>query len=113
MMPILSSRSDLAALLFLVFAAGLVACGGGAPEGDPAAPVAGSDEHPQAGPINIAMPRNRKSHGSAWPRNQTVVSDVSTRFMVSAPAADGYHSIPRHLPGSKFHGRVSDGNDSG
>ncbi len=53
-MPILSSRSDLAALLFLVFAAGLVACGGGAPEGDPAAPVAGSDEPPVAAAVGEA-----------------------------------------------------------
>jgi spore germination protein GerM len=46
MMPILSPRSALAAVLFLVFASGLVACSGGTPEGDPAAPVAGSDEPP-------------------------------------------------------------------
>jgi len=54
MMPILSPRSALAAFAWLVLACGLAACGGGEPQGDPAAPVSGSDEPPVAAAVGDA-----------------------------------------------------------
>jgi germination protein M len=54
MMPILSPRSALATFGWLVLASGLAACGGGGPQGDPAAPVSGSDEPPVAAAVGDA-----------------------------------------------------------
>lgn len=54
MTPILSPRSALAAFAWLVLASGLVACGGGGPQNDPAAPVSDSDEPPVAATVGDA-----------------------------------------------------------
>ncbi len=84
MMSHLSPRAARAALLFLVLAAGLAACGGGAPEGDPAAPVAGSDEPPVAAavgeaPAGPAGAEEEQPSGEEEPAASSYLSDQNRR----------------------------------